>query len=159
MHLRTLTAPQRRQLKTLCDRMGRGGKMHKKTEGELFEVERTRDVPMSSEHFKIGATCALGALYEGEFGTPPLRLHDHAAEVEDGYGLDTSAVEVNGGDAEMYTRLERRFKVLGALVEGDDLPAATNAVGGMNLKEMIIAMNDEGRMTRGAIIRWMRRFV
>lgn len=135
----------KRQLIKLANAMMAGGKKRVKCEGSLFDLMITVEDQKKDGNwvtsYRLGGSCALGAAYEGVFGTPPI--------VEGQYGM-----QVNGGESHMQNRLEKKLPVLTVsldeITDGntDDYESLANA---------IIARNDGEQQPRWKIARWLRR--
>lgn len=127
--------------KALAAALSKGSKKRKQTTGKLFSLEY--DVE-GTERPLLGQSCALGAIYEGAFGTPPVTKANH----DFGY-------QVDGGDSAMTNRLEKRFKVLKQMVQ---LPRSVDTFGFEDTLEVaIVALNDSYNWTRGEIAAWLRK--
>lgn len=135
----------KRQLIKLADAMMRGGKKRVKCEGKLFdllEVQKQGNDGNWFSRWKLGGSCALGAAYEGVFGTPPVIVD------ADGY-----SARINGGDDHMQERLEKKLPVLGLMLSDviEDDPTGDSIAG------EIINRNDNAGEPRWKIARWLRR--
>lgn len=114
------TKSQRKQLRALAHAMLKGAKKRKKGEAELFTIFADS---YPNRKPKIGASCALGAAFEGVFGLPSVQKDDY----------DDGGYVVDGGEDAMYAKLARRFTVLEKLYALD---------GGMTLGDTIVDWND-----------------
>lgn len=123
-------------------------------EGELISLIVEFDDNGLPESAKLGQSCALGAVYEGAFGTPPIKRDEW------------QNFQVNGGEDQMYNKLKREFPIL--LLEvpmpsklyGADLTARGEEadVGGyQDLLSVIIELNDSNGYTRGQIANWIKQ--
>lgn len=140
MQKRTIKA----QLIRLADAMMKGGKKRQQCTGNLFDVDTVEQSDKKGDwidSYKLGGSCALGAVYEGLFGTPPI----------------TDEGQVNGGDGEMYARLTKRLPVLD-LSLNDITDAADDVFGDdSTLQDSIIFKNDTAGFARWQIAKWIRR--
>lgn len=127
-----------RQLRALAKALRKGAKRREKSTGELFstiDVTKNPDKPK----YKLGASCALGAIYEGTFGKPPVRA------VEGGF--DFFIPKVDGGDEAMYARLKRKYPVLAQ-------PVGLNSFNDV-YEIKIISKNDTHDESREEIADWL----
>lgn len=135
----------KRQLIRLADAMMRGGKKRVKCEGKLFdllEIQKQDNDGNWFSRWKLGGSCALGAAYEGVFGTPPVIVD------ADGY-----SARINGGDEHMQDRLEKKLPVLQVMVSDIDEDEGS----GDSVAGAIINLNDSQGEPRWKIARWLRR--
>jgi hypothetical protein len=136
----------RAQLLRLADAMMKGGKKRQQCQGKLFDLVEIQEMKKDGwvSRYKLGGSCALGAVYEGLFGTPPV--------VEDGLGA-----QVNGGDAEIYERLQKKLPVLDlSLRDLQHDPDPDDLSLDATLQNEIITRNDESSTPRWKIARWIR---
>lgn len=139
MQKRTIKA----QLIRLADAMMKGGKKRVQCTGSLFELDTVEEQTKSGdwvERYRLGGSCALGAVYEGLFGTPP---------------IDVENSRVNGGESHMHARLTKKLPVLELdLTEISQDPDAFFMTD--SLQDTIIQKNDNGGLPRWKIARWIR---
>lgn len=112
----------------LSNAMLRGAKKRRKAVGDFFMLHGK----------KLGGSCALGAVYEATFGTPPIRMENWKPVV-------------NGGTTEMDDRLQKRFPVLQEMV----FYRPDNAYRSLNYA--IVDLNDSCKWSREKIARWLRK--
>jgi len=132
-------------VKALANAILRGAKKRPQTTGELFQLTAANN----KIGYKLGASCALGAAYEGEFGTPPLVLRD-----------EYMPPMVDGGDGAMHDALGKRFPILNKEViypENTDFDGSIFGGIRSELRSVIISLNDEYGWTRGRIANWLKK--
>lgn len=125
------------QLKRLADAMIKGAKKRKQAFGGLFSIKGNAE-----KGYKLGESCALGAVYETLFGPPPVR--------DNGQGP-----EADGGIHEMNDKLCHKLPILDTLV----VEYPNSRVYDDDLMSVIVHLNDSQKWPRGRIARWIRRLI
>lgn len=131
-------AKARRQRPRKCSTLGlaaameRGAKKRGQARGYLFE-----QIGLDGEKPTLGGSCALGAAYEGAFGTPPIRFH------RNGFYM------VDGGVSKMHRALWKRFPALCRPVSGP--------YNERHLEGVVMSLNDDKGWSRAKIARWLRK--